>query len=444
MGEIPKFQTVALVRELGGPVEFVDDYPVPTAGRNEVLAKVLYTGVCQSDLHTKNGTAASADGTPITKIKVPHIGGHEGVGRIVALGPGCGSDLKVGTLVGIRFTSRICRRCEFCLAGTEQYCVKSTNHLHHEDGSFQQYIALDADYLTILPDDVDPKVIGPVLCAGVTAYKAVLGANTKAGNWLVVVGAGGGLGHLAVQYAKVLGAQVIGIDAPDKRSFILSLGATEFIDFTNTDPVQRVHEITGLGAHAAVVTAGSAKAFAHACEMLRPRDLAALESSPSTIFQTFTSTTAWTLGLALRSRILSLPSTQRKPALISITLTGGAEPHVVFQCATEPGTVSDNEVWVRRKRNTVLRWGVSSWLMRNKMLASIGGDPGAVEAVFVAKYALGSSSGGKVADDYAIHGGGFPVRVKGVDGVIGVIVVSGLKQEDDHQVIVEVIKEFTT
>ncbi|OJZ90873.1 hypothetical protein ASPFODRAFT_57121 [Aspergillus luchuensis CBS 106.47] len=267
--EIPQTQTVALVRELGGSVEFREGYPVPTPGSNEVLAKVLYTGVCQSDLHTKNGTAAGADGNPITKIKLPHVGGHEGVGQIVALGPNCDPDLKVGGLVGIRFASRICRRCEFCLAGTEQYCVKGTNHLHHEDGSFQQYIALDADNLTILPDDIDPKVIGPVLCAGVTAYKAVLNANIRAGNWLVVVGAGGGLGHLAVQYAKTQGALVIGVDAADKRDFVLGLGATEFIDFTSTDPVQRVHEITGLGAHAVVVTAGSAKAFAHACDMLR-------------------------------------------------------------------------------------------------------------------------------------------------------------------------------
>ncbi|OGM50505.1 alcohol dehydrogenase [Aspergillus bombycis] len=266
---IPSTQTVALVSELGGDVEFREGYPVPTPGENEVLAKVLYTGVCQSDLHTKNGTAAGPSGDPITQIKLPHVGGHEGVGRIVALGPGCGSDLKVGGLVGIRFSSRICRRCEFCLAGTEQYCVKSTNHLHHEDGSFQEFIALDADYLTILPDDIDPVVIGPVLCAGVTAYKAVLNANIRAGQWLVVVGAGGGLGHLAVQYAKAQGALVIGVDSADKRDFVLRLGVTDFIDFTSTDPVQRVHEATGLGAHAVVVTAGSAKAFAHACDMLR-------------------------------------------------------------------------------------------------------------------------------------------------------------------------------
>jgi D-arabinose 1-dehydrogenase-like Zn-dependent alcohol dehydrogenase len=190
--DIPQTQTVALVRDLGGTVEFKTDYPVPTPGRNEVLAKVLYTGVCQSgkyliplnnknqtnqnpDLHTKSGTAAGPDGNPITRIKLPHVGGHEGIGRIVSLGSDIthGAGLKVGGLVGIRFASRICRRCEFCLAGTEQYCTASTNHLHHEDGSFQQYIALDADYLTVLPDDVDPVVMGPVLCAGLTAYKVM-------------------------------------------------------------------------------------------------------------------------------------------------------------------------------------------------------------------------------------------------------------------------------
>ncbi|KAI9926779.1 hypothetical protein ASPWEDRAFT_177210 [Aspergillus wentii DTO 134E9] len=173
-----------------------------------------------------------------------------------------------------------------------------------------------------------------------------------------------------------------------------------------------------------------------------PSALAAQESSPSVIFPSFTSTTAWSLGLALRSRILSLPSEQRKPAIISIALTGGAEPHVVFQCATEPGTVPDNDVWVRRKRNVVLRWGVSSWLMRNKTLVSTGAAPAEVETAFVRKFALRSSSGGANADDYAIHGGAFPIRVKGVDGVVGVIVVSGLKQEHDHQVVVDVVQDF--
>ena len=204
--QIPSAQSVALVRTLGGPVEFVDDYPVPIPGHDEVLAKVLYTGVCQSgtsivlydhrcrlfhrtplilypDLHTKAGTAAGPDGKPITAIKLPHIGGHEGIARIVALGPGLAQSdpaIRLGGLVGVRFSSRVCRRCEFCLAGTEQYCTRSTNHLHHEDGAFQEYVALDAGYLTLLPDDCDPVVMGPVLCAGVTAYKVTLSCELEA------------------------------------------------------------------------------------------------------------------------------------------------------------------------------------------------------------------------------------------------------------------------
>ncbi|KAJ5225916.1 hypothetical protein N7468_007141 [Penicillium chermesinum] len=177
-----------------------------------------------------------------------------------------------------------------------------------------------------------------------------------------------------------------------------------------------------------------------------PQTLIALEASPEQTFQSFTADTAWTLGTALRERILSLPSTQRKPALISIasaTATGGGPPHILFQCATESGTVPDNENWVRRKRNTVLRWGISSWAMRQKTIAGLGaGAPAAeVESAFVKKFALASGNGGAVADEYAIHGGGYPIRVRGVEGVVAVAVVSGLKQEDDHQVVAETIKE---
>lgn len=182
-------------------MEFVDDYPVPEPGQDEVLAKVLYSGVCQSDFHTRAGTATGADGKPITAIKLPHVGGHEGVGRIVSLGTGLPErdpSIHLGALVGIRFASRICRRCEYCLAGTEQYCQgighsKPTNHLHHEDGAFQEYICLDAGYLTLLPPDTDPLLAAPTLCAGLTAYKAVSNAELKVGDWLAVVGAGGGV-----------------------------------------------------------------------------------------------------------------------------------------------------------------------------------------------------------------------------------------------------------
>ncbi|KAJ5724431.1 hypothetical protein N7493_006159 [Penicillium malachiteum] len=175
--------------------------------------------------------------------------------------------------------------------------------------------------------------------------------------------------------------------------------------------------------------------------------LIAQETSPEQTFQSFTASTAWTLGTALRTRILSLPEGTRKPALISIALatatSGGTPLHVVFQAVTESGTIPDNENWVRRKRNTVLRWGVSSWAMRQKVISGLGASASAneVESAFVKKFALASANGGAVADEYAIHGGGYPIRVRGVDGVVAVVVVSGLKQEDDHQVVAETIRE---
>ncbi|KAL9113402.1 MAG: hypothetical protein Q9227_002443 [Pyrenula ochraceoflavens] len=271
---LPSVQTVALVRKLGGPVEFVEDYPIPEPKRNEVLAEILYTGVCQSDLHTKQGTAAGPDGQPITRIKLPHVGGHEGIGRIVRLGPGVGDqDVAIGRYVGIRFSSRICRRCEWCLAGTEQYCPRATNHLHHEDGSFQQFIALDADYLTVLPDDIDPKVMGPVLSFVrlMNIKQAVKNTGLKPGDWVAVVGAGGGLGHFAVQYAKAHGARVIAIDkGAEKEEYVKSLGAEKFIDFGVSKGVASdVCTITSGGAQAVVITAGNPNAFVDAADMLK-------------------------------------------------------------------------------------------------------------------------------------------------------------------------------
>ncbi|KAL9054249.1 MAG: hypothetical protein Q9162_004283 [Coniocarpon cinnabarinum] len=268
-----KHQTAALVRKQGDPVEIVHDHPIPTPSSNEVVARVLYTGVCQSDLHTAHGTASGADGQPITNIKLPHCGGHEGVARIIALGPNVkvlDADIAPGKLVGIRFAASVCGRCTHCLAGTEQYCSRLSNHLHHVDGSFQEFIKLDASYLTLLPEDCDPITTGPTLCAGVTAYKAVLNTGTKPGEWLAVVGAAGGLGHFAIQYATAFGARVIAIDAgASKERFVKELGASHYVDVTSTNPVNAVHAITGTGANAVVVTTGSSKAYYSAAELLR-------------------------------------------------------------------------------------------------------------------------------------------------------------------------------
>ena len=183
--------------------------------------------------------------------------------------------IYIGALVGIRFSSRICRRCYYCLDGQEQYCqgvgtFKPTNHLHHEDGAFQEYVCLDAGYLTLLPGDVDPVATAPTLCAGLTAYKAVKNSEVKVGDWMAVVGAGGGLGQYAVQIGLARGARVVGIDGGElKRELVTSFGAM-FVDFRETkDVVEEVRRLTDGGVDAVVVAAGHSSAFAQAASMLR-------------------------------------------------------------------------------------------------------------------------------------------------------------------------------
>ncbi|OAA51523.1 DUF967 domain protein [Metarhizium rileyi] len=138
----------------------------------------------------------------------------------------------------------------------------------------------------------------------------------------------------------------------------------------------------------------------------------------------FTAQDAWELGHLLHARLL--PFAPSRPALVSISLANGS---VLYQSATGSGVTPDNSVWVARKRATVLRFGVSSWLLGRKF----DGDEGA----FAGKFALGAQAAG----EYAIHGGGVPIRVRGVEGVIAAVVVSGLKQHEDHGVIAEVIRE---
>jgi len=155
-----------------------------------------------------------------------------------------------------------------------------------------------------------------------------------------------------------------------------------------------------------------------------PRDLEEIQIIDNSLcFPNFTSSVAWDVGTRLRTRLLAFS----KPTVIDISLANSN--HCLFHATTHPGTTPDNDTWVARKRNTVLRFGASTWYMHNKFQ----GDEGS----FAAKFALGARGG-----EFAIHGGGWPVRVQGVEGVIAVIVVSGLKQEQDHGVIIQIVQEY--
>ncbi|OAL38466.1 hypothetical protein AYO20_02115 [Fonsecaea nubica] len=157
-----------------------------------------------------------------------------------------------------------------------------------------------------------------------------------------------------------------------------------------------------------------------------PRDLSEIaEQEERLVLPHFTADDALDIGLSIRNRLRAL---SHLAAVVSISLANSS--NLLFHAVSRPGVQPDNDIWVSRKRKTVLRWGVSTWFMHNKFK----GD----EEAFARKYMLGGEAGGT----FAIHGGGVPVRVKGVEGVVGVVVVSGLKQDQDHMVVIEALEEF--
>lgn len=144
----------------------------------------------------------------------------------------------------------------------------------------------------------------------------------------------------------------------------------------------------------------------------------------SVTLTSFTNEDAIVLGNLLLARLI--PYSKDEPCIISIA---HANSHIVFQTATGPGTSPENENWVRRKRNTIIRFGRSSWFMG----CMFQGD----SEKFYNLFAIGPEK----RIEYAISGGGVPIRIKGYEGVVASVVVSGLKQEEDHGVIMDVFKQ---
>ncbi|EGW29996.1 uncharacterized protein SPAPADRAFT_144156 [Spathaspora passalidarum NRRL Y-27907] len=148
--------------------------------------------------------------------------------------------------------------------------------------------------------------------------------------------------------------------------------------------------------------------------------LTALEEG--TVFEKFDAEVAWKLGSYARE--VSLQKFPNKAVIIDITLSSG---HILFHTASLPGTTIDNDKWVQRKVNTVFRFGKSSFFMGQKLRQKK--QP--LEDVYFIS-----------SNDFATHGGSVPIRVKSHDGVIGALTISGLAQEEDHLLAVEILKQF--
>jgi alcohol dehydrogenase, propanol-preferring len=267
----------ALVRSFGKPLA-IEDVAIPTPGPGEVLVKVRACGVCHTDLH-----AASGD-WPV-KPTPPFIPGHEVAGTVAVLGPGVDS-LTVGDPVGVAWLHDACMRCEYCETGWETLCEHQHNTGYSVNGGFAEYVVASAAFAARLPAKVNLAAIAPILCAGVTTYKGLKETEARPGEWVVIFGVGG-LGHIAIQYAKAMGLKVVGVDiTQDKLELARKTGADHAINALAKDALDDVLAATGGGAHGVLVTAVSTSAFAQALRMVRRKGTVSLVGLPPGEFPT--------------------------------------------------------------------------------------------------------------------------------------------------------------
>ncbi|EME48694.1 hypothetical protein DOTSEDRAFT_19212 [Dothistroma septosporum NZE10] len=268
MVDIPKKHKACIYDEPGKVSTKIVELDTPEPGPGEVLINLTHSGVCHSDLGVMTNRWA---GLPYP-TQPGQVGGHEGVGKVVKMGPGAEqSSVKVGDRVGIKWISAICDSCPACHAGHDGVCFNQKVSGYYTPGTFQQYVLGPASYVTPIPESLPSDAAAPMLCAGVTVYSALRKSGAKAGDWVVLLGAGGGLGHLAVQIAaRGMGMRVIGIDAGNKQDLVKECGAEVFIDHTQGKAEEEVKKVTGgLGAQAVLVLTAANGAYASAMGLLK-------------------------------------------------------------------------------------------------------------------------------------------------------------------------------
>jgi alcohol dehydrogenase, propanol-preferring len=253
-----KTMKAAVVPHLGAKLE-IQEVPIPEPGPGQVLIRMRASGVCHTDIHAANGD------WPV-KPTTPFIPGHEGVGIITELGPGAGLH-QLGERVAIAWLGSACGHCGYCVSGWETLCEAQQNSGYSVNGAWAEYAVADDRYVVTVPDAVTSFDAAPLACAGVTTFKALKVSGIQPGETTAVFGIGG-LGHLAVQYARILGGKVIAVDIEEaKLDLAEELGADHLVHARRADPVEAIRKLGG--ADVAVCLATSPKAFEQAFGSLR-------------------------------------------------------------------------------------------------------------------------------------------------------------------------------
>jgi propanol-preferring alcohol dehydrogenase len=248
----------AVVHSFDRPL-VIEEVPKPQAGEGEIVIQVETSGLCHTDIHAAKGD------WPV-KPRLPLIPGHEGVGIVTEVGKGV-TNVKEGDRVAVPWLGYACGACEHCASGWETLCESQLNTGYSVDGGYAEYAKAFAKYVRKVPDGVDPLDAAPLTCAGVTTYKAVKVSGAGPSDLVAVYGIGG-LGHLAMQYAKVIGASVVAVDLSDEKlELARELGADYTVNARSEDPVEAIKKLGG--ADAAISTAVSPKAFEQAYRSLR-------------------------------------------------------------------------------------------------------------------------------------------------------------------------------
>jgi propanol-preferring alcohol dehydrogenase len=274
---MPQKMQAAVVEHFGAPL-VLREWDIPTPGPGQILVKTEACGVCHTDLHAANGDWA---GQP----KLPFIPGHEGIGIVVALGVGVTS-VKEGDRVGVPWLYSACGHCEYCLSAWETVCANAEFGGYTKNGGFAEYILADPNYVAHIPKAIAATEAAPIICAGVTTYKGIKETQARPGEWLAISGIGG-LGYLAIQYAKAMGLQVCAIDIDDgKLAHAKKMGADLLINASKGDAVAAMKKATNGGAHGVLITAPSIGAFSQGIGMTRKKGTCVLVGLPPGEFPT--------------------------------------------------------------------------------------------------------------------------------------------------------------
>lgn len=241
-----RMMKAAVLRDFQKGIQ-IEEIPVPIPRPNQVLVRILASGVCQTDLHAVKGTWEK-------KPQLPLVPGHEGAGVVELVGAKVVGILP-GQRVLIPWIGRTCHSCHSCESGLENLCEKQMNTGYVLPGTHAEYTVADFRHVALLPGEIDPVQAAPLACAGLTAYQAVQTVANTRKDAVLITGVGG-VGHLAVQYAKSVFSKVYALDASQAHvEMAAGLGAESYdID------QWRAMEVRSL-VDAAIVCVGNGQAF---------------------------------------------------------------------------------------------------------------------------------------------------------------------------------------